>query len=868
MSVVCAWTKKEMQQQPTSAVVPDFFIDGGDAFDAVVDAGLPPLPPRSAAAPTDAEPPQLGGGGGSGHHREADNNRVSGGGEIFVPYRYTTNPTAGVFRIYARSEDGRTRRVFNIDVCPWSYLLLKVAPGEDPNVVCTTLRHELATERVSFDAHTTGAFIIEPTSRITKRVADACSGIVNVPLAPYTVLNRYQHRFFDVVQADGSWVDRTTTAAASSSSSSGGGEAAASRKAAFQTIAWSQIDAGTVAFTRGVSETAAYVWTTHASFAMDAHSIRDAVSDLGVSVAVRTFASVSDMTAAFVRELVSNTDIAAHYGEPSHPGTIIAAVVASFKSPAECPLEIFDVRDFVSALYPEMPSHDFRSVVRDVDLMPPPPTTESGGGGGGDDSVVAAIASMSANHDVDDDAPLIPDMRTTVHSPENVAFCLEKIAARALLLARLFSVMIKSAAALCYNTGCNLGELTRPEVAARGVVTMVNPIAAQATLHSPIQQDEIEPGVHSTTYVTPYAHVLADLLRESADATTAAVAVRADNLRSYWWVIRDIYALQSLKPPTPPDVEGSIGMYLGMVYSTAPILSPTTGEEYPPAKVWNGLIGVGSNSWISVTLPQKSGGGGIAATTTTARFGYAGLADVCRHQFPAVRSAVEMFLTLLIANHSAPTTASIAATTSLTPENMAIKQRVTQSNIACFRRLLLESEANEIEAGRRETVLRLWYRGPQTFTTNSIIADRRIYTAVIEKLIARAFGNIQFVVAANTAKPPPPQNHPPPPQREEDRSGGRLGSGGATAADDDDDGDELNVGMFDTTTTTAGAAASSVVERQQLHPPPPPQSSSSDLAANHHRHRRGFAAAAETHQQSPPEQCAVQAFARDSIFGH
>ena len=200
-------------------------------------------------------------------------------------------------------------------------------------------------------------------------------------------------------------------------------------------------------------------------------------------------------------------------------------------------------------------------------------------------------------------------------------------------------------------------------------------------------------------------------------------------------------------------MQNVFGLFRGMVYSTAEI------SGYETIRQWSSIINVGMNSWIgiSMSLPNSSEEAisrfdSLIETRSSITFGYFGIEDVCRHPFPAMKTAVEMFLSLKICSNSSASPRAIANSTALTPDNMVVKRRVTSSNIGTFSSLLPPNEVDLIMKGKKDILLKLWYRSNDKFTTNPIIADKRIYTNMIETMLTQSFSFISV-----NPQPPPPK---------------------------------------------------------------------------------------------------------------
>jgi hypothetical protein len=484
-------------------------------------------------------------------------------------------------------------------------------------------------------------------------------------------------------------------------------------------------------------------------------------------------------------------------------------------------VEIFNLRDYVENLYTDMPSHELADVINEVNIFSSTATTiddmvaaasaatlgygilggclpvgdchhhgggsggggrhggSAGGGGGGGGGGVGGARAGGAT-------PYLPSIGTTVHSAENIVFFLERIASRAFLISKLYSSLSKSMFDLTNMSGCNISSLTQREHTSRGVVAFIEPASAWSQIVDTLPSDYMESGIHGLTYVTPFASLLIESLCQSEHQLTALVGRRIAALRPYGWIIREIYSLRDLVPWKLRDFVGSFGLFRGMIYSSQMI------PGHDVARQWSTLIcaSLSCSSWIGIsviappgatTSSSSPGGGGGASSSpdgsscggddgssssSTAvansqiSFGYFGLEDVCRHPFDAIRIAVEMFLSLKICTNTTASPKTLASALSLTTENMAIHRRVTAANLATYASLLPQQDIMIIQSGEKEVTLQLWYKSIDRFTTNPLLADRRVYVQIIEAILVRAFGGL---IPPNPTLPPPPNALPSPP---------------------------------------------------------------------------------------------------------
>jgi len=715
----------------------------------------------------------------------------------FIPYKYVLLESGDGFKVHARSACGRERRIFTMSIKSWSYIELRDCADADAPRAVQMLKEEISTDIVAYHPEF-GAFSVAPSNAITRCVRDISRRIVRVELTTYSLLSRYGKRFFNPFTSEGLWQDEDELA--------GGGEganpaavAASHTEAArgvLRAVVWSAVDSKTVAFVATAPAAtgipAVHVWTTYASFAHAPHAGAAAAAVLAgaprapargeddddasdsdeeppptLDICVRVFGSEAEMVAEIAEMLVSETDVAVHYNEDDISATATSALCAPgplalalkrVRASRDEALEIFDLRDYVENVYTDMPTHSFRAVVAEVSVAAldargrarSPADAVAAGALAALGIVGGGAAAQNAVEAAHSDAYL-PDLRTTMHSAENVVYFLEKIAARAFLMARLFCVLSKSIFDLVHLSGCNMATLTQREHTSRGVVSFVDGMAAWSQIVDALPHDYMSAGAHSRTFVTPFASLLIEALRDSGDDLTARVGRHVAPLRAYGWIVREIFCLRALRPLPPPDLPAAFGIFRGMVYSTEPI----EGHEHD--RQWSSVMQVGLGSWIGVTLEEPRGGDaggssprfpgadarGADGAGSAIAFGYFGIEDVCRHPFDAVKAAVEMFLSLRICSNTAALPKTVAASTTLTSENMAIRRRVTAANIEVYRKLIPPPDAAAIAAGEKSIVLKLWYReNATTYTTNPIVANRRIYVAILEDILTRAFGGL------------------------------------------------------------------------------------------------------------------------------
>lgn len=524
---------------------------------------------------------------------------------LYVPYKYSVDEEAGIFRIFTRSTDGKNRRVFTLNVKPWSFLDMPYAL-DNPARTVSILKDELSTDRIQFDPNT-NHFSVEPSSRLTNKVKESCRRIVNVPLTTYSILVRFGHRFFDLLHDDGRWAKKDT-----SSSSSGAGGGNAHRKAAFKTIVFSQIDNDTIAFIKNSPSfhPIVEVWTIYSAFSSKEHSksaVNSLISDFEskfksemnlnlFDIHVQNFRNSEEMIREFCKMVHSYTDILIHYGEQTGAGTIIHHLSTLFSDNLNT-VEIFDMHDYIRSVYTDMPSHSFTSVINEIDTNPQKT---------GEDQYEfeklltnSCINSLSPEQ-FSDSGDFLPDLRTTVHSSENISFFLEKIASKIYIMSRLFSTLSKSAFDLAYFSGCNISTLTKPNHASRGVIAFIDPIAAWSKIVDTLPHDYMKPGLHPLTYVTPFSGILIDNMCASEDPLTVSIGSKIDPIKSYGWIVREIFCMRDLSPIPPIDIQNVFALFRGMVYSTSEI------PGYETIRQWSSIINVGMNSWIGISMSLPS----------------------------------------------------------------------------------------------------------------------------------------------------------------------------------------------------------------------------------------------------------------------
>lgn len=692
----------------------------------------------------------------------------------YIPYKYTVDEAKGVFRIFTRSTCGQLRKAFTMDVQSWSYLDIPTG-HTNPARTVAILCEEMSTDRVSFDP-STGHFIVEPSEAVTQRVREAARKITRVPLTSFSVLSRFGHRFFDLLQENGRWVKKNSSSPSDPSSSSTVVPASAipagsTTRAAFQTVAWTVIDPGTISFIRsGVNceenHPIINVWTIYSSFSGVQHSasaVASLVSNIpetltsshvvaapSLDISVRVFTSQKEIISEFYNFLRNDVDIAVHYGETESPiATALRKHLLSDSSEGIAKittgtLELFDLKDYVRNVYTDMSSHDFKTVITHINIYSSPEEkTTSATENSINHLTVAAATSLTggASGDISSGGSdfFLPDLKTTIHSHENIAFFLEKIAAKTFLLSRLYTKLSKSIFDLAYLSGCNISTLTSRETTSRGVVAFIDPIAAWSQIVDTLPYDYMKSGIHSLTYVTPLSNILVDNMCKSDHLLTATIGKKLQSLKTYGWIVREVYSMRSLSPLPLPDIPSVFGIFRGMVYSTEEI------KGYEFAREWSSIINVGLSSWIGISMiagenDDADVNGGSPPPSIT--FGYFGIEDVCRHPFDAMRTAVEMFLSLSIYSNTPASAKTVAMTTVLTPENMTVRRKITAANLSTFSSLLPPSEVSQISEGNSETTLKLWYKSNDKFTTNPLLADRKVYVSMLETMLTQTFGFI------------------------------------------------------------------------------------------------------------------------------
>lgn len=658
--------------------------------------------------------------------------------------------------------------MFSMNVKSWSYIEISGACSDEEEIrrTISILREEMSTDRVSYDS-SIGVFIVEPSDAVSRRVRDISKRIVKVDLTTYSILSRFGHCFFDALQADGRWAPTTSRDSLSDSS------VVNTISSTLRVTVWSAVDSRTIAFVRCGNSTTPTVniWTAYSSFSNPAYATSASSAIMGNStvavptgtvastldINVKTFSSEEEIVSAIIDLLKTQVDIAVHYGDDdaTESSTISGAPPGPFAialrriGNGDGSLEVFNLRDYVENVYTDMSAHDFKTIITEVGI------TSSAT----DDAVLSGAAASfigSPQTAETSDSSYIPDLRSTVHSAENITFFIEKISARAYLAARLFDMLSKSIYDLAQISGCNISTLTQREHTSRGIVSFIDPKAARSQIVDTLPHDFIEPGFHPLTYVTPFSSVLISQMCESANPLAVEIGNRISHLKPYWWIVREIFCLRDLRTTPPREIPSVYGIFRGMLYSTREI------PRHDVSRQWSSIMCVGLGSWIGVTItapPATLLGDGRSSPTTPSNsnitFGYFGIEDVCRHPFGAVRTAVEMFLSLKIFN-TAASPKTVAASLTLTSDNMAIRRRVTSANVSTFASLLPHNEVAEIASGKKSVTLLLWYKTPDKYTTNPILADRRVYVSAIEAILNKTFP------VFSAPKPPPVEAAPPP----------------------------------------------------------------------------------------------------------
>lgn len=708
----------------------------------------------------------------------------------FVPYKYTVDSDKGIFRIFTRSTCGNMRKVFTMDVQSWSYLDIPTGLS-NPQRTVSILCEEMSTDRVSFDPNT-NHFIVEPSEAVTQKVREATRTIVRVPLTSFSVLSRYGHRFFDLLHENGRWVKRVTPNTSSSpnssepSSSSGSSApqqtttsapaSSATTKVAFQTLAWTVIDSGTLSFLRNggkhndESHPIVNVWTTYSSFGGSQHTssaIASLISNLPstsssisgelvaptIDISVKVFSSTKEIVSEFYALLRNEIDIAVHYGEVDSVIAVairkllLSETVDGIAKAVTGTLELFDLKDYVKNVYTDMPSHDFKAIISEINIYGSdngPATTTSSTESESSINLLTAAAASSLTNCAGDatfgtsstSEFFLPDLKTTIHSHENIAFFLEKIAAKTFLLSRLYSKLSKSIFELSYLSGCNISSLTQREMTSRGVVAFIDPITAWSQIVDTLPYDYMKGGIHGLTHVTSLSNILVSNLCKSDHPLTVTIGKKISPLKAYGWIVREIFSMRNLYPVPLSDIQNVFGIFRGMVYSSEEI------KGYEVARQWSSIINVGLSSWIGISMTVNADSSSPDENVPAITFGYFGIEDVCRHPFDAMRTAVEMYLSLAICSNTAASAKTVAMTTVLTPENMTIRRKITAANLSSFSSLLPPHEAALIAEGQTETTLKLWYRSNDKFTTNPLLADRKVYISMLENMLTQTFGFI------------------------------------------------------------------------------------------------------------------------------
>jgi hypothetical protein len=729
-------------------------IDNLDEIFSGLGADSPPLPPPAPhrPPPVPAEPRRL-----------------------FVPYKYTFNASNNGFRICTRSSDGDARKSFYIKVSPWRYLEIPEAAKSDEAIesMCEILKSELAIDTVHYSEEA-GAFTVEPQTPLTRRVIDVSQRIIDVNVETYSVLSRFGQSFYDPLHSDGQWATKEDLASQAID---------IALATPFHTAILSGVDDKSFALVRrgfGPGDTTTVeIWTTHAAFSNksyleaaaesiasearryfseDSRASHDEREPSPLHIKIRPFDTAQEIAEAAGKWIADEVDIAVHYGARDADTQLIDAVLreATGAEPDEKRLvEIFDVRDYVKAIYPDMPSHEFFSVASEVDLV----NSDGGCAALTDSDRISAGASVvylnrAADGPIDCGSAsqssvfhrtgsYIPNLLTNSHSSENITYCLERASSRAHLMGALYDSLKTSLFEFANLSGCNLSTLTRPAHASRGIVSFVNQATAHSQIVDTLPSDSMDTGPRPKTYVTPLSCLLIDKMKNSGHRLTEVIGRHIESARILNWVVREVYCMRDLAPAPLVLPADAYGVFRGMVYTISPI------GEYPSARQWSSVLHVGLGSWIGVVITDSADP--HDRESTDIRFGYYGLVDVCRHPFDAIRLAVEMYLSFKISNGTDTTPRAIATSVPLTADTMEMRQRITKDNVEAYESHLNPGELEDVRSGRVERTISLWYRSNGRLTTNSILADRRTYVTMIEESLTRTLTTLMLAMEREKA---------------------------------------------------------------------------------------------------------------------
>lgn len=703
---------------------------------------------------------------------------------VLVPYKHVVLPDQGKLLTFTRSICGKTRQIVQRVVKSWSYI--KLPDGDvHPSRTISLLKEELSTDGVTYD-ETYNAYRVEPSESVTRRVREIAQQITPAAFTTYSILSSLGRRFFSQIDPKGEWLDMA------SDDETAMAELTDAARGAIRTGVWTTVNSRIVAFVESpVRDDAAptvHVWTTHRSLSQNknvaasaaasitrgaptrtrAHRESEDTDDdcgflqIALDIRVRHFNTQEELVDEIAHSMEKLHDITVHYGDAGADAGAQDPVAEALSrvralTGARASADIFDLKDYIENVYTDMPSYTFRSVVSEIAVAASSEDEDSGAQYPCTSSDAIAMGAMNIFATGDEERQEVFITRFSSgdlpHTEENLVYLLRNVASRAFLMGRLYAVLSKAIFDLMYLSGCNMSALTQREHTSRGVVSFIDAMAAYSQIVDTLPHDYMDPGVHSRTFVTPFSSILISAMMESDDQTTAVIGNMVQPLRGYGWLVREIFSLRSLKPLPPPDIPSAFGIFRGMVYSTEPI------EGHASDRQWSSILYVGLGSWIGITLDASNADedGAVPPDSAGISFGYFGIEEVCRHPFDAVRIAVETYLSLRIRSNSnaSPRTvvASMVTGKVLNDENMAIRRCITAANLHEYEAIVPEHERRLIASGEKSIVMNMWYREDgKSFTTNPVLADKRVYSGILEDILVRVFVPIL----------PPPVPPPPP----------------------------------------------------------------------------------------------------------
>ncbi len=680
----------------------------------------------------------------------------------FRPYKMAVQP--GCMTVHARSECGTERQKFEIDVDAWAYIdlsgaraALAGAPDDDARKAVVDdcvrmLKKNLATDRVTFD-NDTGYFVASPARNLTTVVREAAADVVVCEPTTYAVLNRYKRDFFstfDGLQRRWAATDRPVAKSPESAARSLVRVCVAvpvyrDTIAFVLSHSYRAVDADR-SLSRMGGQTRVWVFTANPLFAGAAESdIEHHILD-GVTVCARYFAGTAELAAGVEHYLASETDILVHYGESQaladlgHP---LAAGLGAGAGAPESHLELFDLRGYIEDVYTDLPTYDLKTAAKSIDLSGWPEARAR--------IVERAMDALSETSAGPDDTFLPASLEGMDITSENIAFVLSRVGVQAFVTSHLYHTLSMSLFQYMNWGGVSLADLTRPGALARGAVFRHSPVAALSSSapERVLPRDFMSPPVAiGMCYVTALSTLLVDQLEaaESPIARAVGADFRRMNAGTCGRAVREAYSLLGVGAPAvvyPPEV---FGVYRNMLYSSAEI-----APEHELVRKWSAIIAVGLSSWICVYCMIQNPADPAAFADSSSllsqnmEFSYFGLDEACQHACPAVRKALQTYLSINLNMESGSKQVNAHAAASsvqLTSENMRMRQRVTQSNATSFNGMLSDSELDELAAGG-ELEISLWVGAEGHLTRNRYMAKPHEYVEYIRRLIESSFAKLE-----------------------------------------------------------------------------------------------------------------------------